>query len=227
MRNIKHSMVRRGLLRLYRRKQGVASYASYIQDLKGENMKTVMSGFIFVFLFAACFIATAQTAQPDQHRPASQILDRSFDNMENEFVPAAEAMPEDKYSFAPSNGEFKGVRTFSQQVKHVAAVNYMLAAALLEEKPPIEIGGENGPDSVKSKTDILKFLKDSFRYQHKAISSLTDQNLAGMVKSPFGDSMVSRLGLAIISIAHPFDHYGQMVEYLRMNGIVPPASRGQ
>src|ERR1700676_238542 len=154
-------------------------------------MKKVMPCFIFVFLFAACFTAAAQTAQPDQHRPPSQILDRSFHNMENEFVPAAEAMPEEKYSFAPSNGEFKGVRTFSQQVKHVAAVNYMLAAALLEEKPPIEVGGENGPDSIKSKTDILKFLKDSFAYQHKAISSLTDQNLVGMVKSPFGDGMVS------------------------------------
>ena len=73
-------------------------------------------------------------------------------------------MPEDKYSFAPTNGEFKGVRTFAQQVKHVAAVNYMIGAAILVEKPPVELGGENGPDSIASKADIMKFLKDSFAY---------------------------------------------------------------
>ena len=184
---------------------------------------------VSLLLLAACGIATAQAQAPapDVHRSSSQIFDRSVDNLENEFTPAAEAMPEDKYSFAPTNGEFKGVRTFAQQVKHVAAVNYMLAAAILEEKPPVELGGENGPDSVKSKAEILKFLKDSFAYQHKAMSSLTETNLVGTVKAPFGDSKASRLGLAILSIAHPFDHYGQMVEYLRMNGIVPPASRGQ
>jgi DinB superfamily len=190
-------------------------------------MKLLQSCCVSLLLIVACGSALSQTATPDNRRSPSQIMDRTVDNLENEFTPAAEAMPEDKYSFAPVNGEFKGVRTFAQQVKHVAAVNYMLAAAILEEKPPVELGGENGPDSVKSKADILKFLKDSFAYQHKAVSSLTDTNLVGMVKSPFGDGMASRLGLATLSIAHPFDHYGQMVEYLRMNGIVPPASRAQ
>ena len=66
--------------------------------------------------------------------------------MENEFVPAADAMPEDKYNFAPTNGEFKGVRTFAQQVKHVAAVNYMIGSSILEEKPPVDTGGESGPE---------------------------------------------------------------------------------
>ncbi len=184
---------------------------------------------VSLLLLAACGIAAAQTpaSSPDVRRTASQIFDHSVDNVENEFTTAAAAMPEDKYSFAPTNGEFKGVRTFAQQVKHVAAVNYIIAAAILEEKPPVELGGENGPDSIKSKADILKFLKDSFTYLHKAMSSLTETNLVGTVKAPFGDDKASRLGLATISIAHPFDHYGQMVEYLRMNGIVPPASRGQ
>jgi len=74
----------------------------------------------------------------------SQALDRSVSNVDNEFVPAADAMPEDKYSFVPTTGEFKGVRTFAQQVKHVAAVNYILAAAILEEKSLGDTGGENG-----------------------------------------------------------------------------------
>ena len=113
-------------------------------------------------------IALAQTAKPAEPRTVSQVLDRSVTNVENEFVPAADAMPEDKYSFAPTNGEFKGVRTFGDQVKHVAAVNYILAAAILGEKPPVDTGEESGPASVKSKADIMKYLKDSFVYLHKA-----------------------------------------------------------
>ncbi len=91
-------------------------------------------------------------------KTVAQILDGGVTAIETELVPAAEAMPEDKFGFAPTNGEFKGVRTFGQQVKHVAAVNYLVAGAILGEKPPVEYGGENGPDSVKSKADIMKFL---------------------------------------------------------------------
>ncbi len=142
-------------------------------------------------------------------------------------VPAAEAMPDDKFNFAPTQGEFKGVRTFAQQVKHIAAVNYMLGAAILSEKPPVDLGGENGPDNITSKADVVKFLKDSFDYLHKALATIDENNILGQVQSPFGSNKVSRMGLSLIATSHPFDHYGQMVEYLRMNGIVPPASRGQ
>jgi len=187
-------------------------------------MKILKSLCASLLLLSSGF-TVAQTAKPEARHTPSEILDRAITNVESEFVPAAEAMTEDKYSFAPTTGEFKGVRTFAQQVKHVAAVNYILAAAILEEKPPVELGGENGPDSITSKADIMKFLKDSFAYLHKAMNSLTDKNLTDNVKSPFGEGMSTRLGWATIAIAHPFDHYGQMVEYLRMNGIIPPASR--
>jgi DinB family protein len=170
--------------------------------------------------------AAAQAAKPKEvHRSVTEILDRTVLNMEHEFVPAAEAMPEDKFGFAPTDGEFKGVRTFAQQIKHVAAVNYELGAALLEQKPPVDIGDESGPASITSKADILKFLKESFEYVHKAIATINEKNLVSTVKSPFGEGSVTRLGLAASVSAHGFDHYGQMVEYLRMNGIVPPASR--
>jgi uncharacterized damage-inducible protein DinB len=170
--------------------------------------------------------AAAQASKPkDEMRTVSQVLDRTVLNMEHEFTPAAEAMPEDKFGFAPTNGEFKGVRTFAQQIKHVAAVNYELGAALLEEKPPVDIGEESGPASITSKADILKFLKESFAYVHKAIATINEKNLTATVKSPFGEGKVTRLGLATSVAWHGFDHYGQMVEYLRMNGIVPPASR--
>jgi hypothetical protein len=168
----------------------------------------------------------AQAAKPkEERRTVTMVLDHTVLNLEHEFVPAAEAMPEDKYGFAPTGGEFKGVRTFAQQIKHVAAVNYELGAALLEQKPPVDIGEESGPASITSKADILKFLKESFEYVHKAIATINETNFVGTVRSPFGEGSVSRLGLAATVASHGYDHYGQMVEYLRMNGIVPPASR--
>src|SRR6202011_3266169 len=135
------------------------------------NMKSVQCA--AVGLIALVTIAAAPNPKPaEEHRTVTMVLDRLTSNIEHEFVPADDAMPEDKYSFAPTNGEFKGVRTFAQQVKHVAAVNYMVGAAILEEKPPVELGGENGPDSMKTKADILKFIKDSFAYVHKAVGTI-------------------------------------------------------
>jgi uncharacterized damage-inducible protein DinB len=117
------------------------------------------------------------------------------------------------------------VKSFGQQVKHIAAVNYELGAAILDEKPPTDIGEESGPASVTSKADIIKYLKGSFEYVHKALKTIDDKNLIAKVKSPFGEGKVTRLSLATTISWHGFDHYGQMVVYLRMNGIVPPASK--
>ena len=169
----------------------------------------------------------AMQAKPEEKPSFAMVIDRSLSGVEHEFVPAAEAMPEDKFNYAPTQGEFKGVRTFAQQVKHVAAVNYMLAGAILSEKPPVDLGGENGPDSITSKADVVKFLKDSFTYLHKAANSINESNVLGQVQSPFGPNKMTRLALSIIAISHPFDHYGQIVEYLRTNNIIPPASRPQ
>ena len=186
-----------------------------------HRMKSVPLSLLVLF---CATVAPSQT-KPAEHPTLSQIMDHAVGQVESEFVPAADAMPEDKFSFAPTNGEFKGVRTFTEQVKHVAAVNYLIAAAVLEEKPPVELGGENGPGSITTKADILKFLKDSFAYSHKAMRSINEKNQTDQIKSPFGDGMVSRIGIANVALWHPFDHYGQMVVYLRMNGIIPPASR--
>ena len=185
-----------------------------------KNRTYLLIGMVLLAMSASVF---AQATKPAA--TMTQILDKSIGNMENELTSAAEAMPEDKYSFAPTTGEFKGVRNFGVQVKHVAAVNYMVAASILGEKAPATIGGENGPDSMTSKTDIVKFLKDSFAYVHKAVGTINEANSTGSIKSPFGDGTTTRLNMAVLLVGHGFDHYGQVVEYLRLNGIIPPASR--
>ena len=172
-------------------------------------------------------MAQALPKPATEHRTIPQVLNRALTMAEKEFVPAADAMPEDKFGFAPSTGEFKEVRTFAEQIKHTAAVNYEFGAAILAEKPPVDIGDESGPESVKSKAEIMKFLNDSFVYLHKAIGTINEKNLVEPLKSPFGEGTVTRLGMSTLSVGHIGDHYGQMVVYLRMNGIIPPASRRQ
>ena len=134
-------------------------------------------------------------------------------------------MPADKMNFAPTAGEFKGVRTFAQQEKHLATYVYMASSAVLEQKPPVDIGGDNGPDSVKTKEQIVDYVKGAFAYGHKALLSVTEKNQMEPVK--FEGRSMPRIGAAVFMMYHNFDHYGQMVEYLRMNGIIPPASRGR
>ena len=196
----------------------------------GNALTNRKLSYLGVCVMAFVGLCTAQnakqnTTKKDEHRTVTQVLDRSVTNTEHEFTSAAEAMPEDKFEFAPTNGEFKGVRTFGEQIKHVAAVNYIFGAAILSEKVPVDVGDESGPASVKTKAEILIYLKDSFAYVHKAIETVNEKNLVDPLKSPFGEGSVTRLGLATSVAAHGFDHYGQIVEYLRMNGIVPPASR--
>ena len=172
-------------------------------------------------------LGTTLVTAADAPAPSvGKIFDRDVTSVEREVVSLAEAMPADKYEFAPTNGEFKTVRTFAQQMRHIAATNYAVAASILGEKSAIEYGSdENGPAAIKTKDDIVKFLKDSFAYTHKAMAAVTEQNLTEMIASPFGKNKVPRLSMVTVPTWHSFDHYGQAVVYARMNGVIPPASR--
>ncbi len=180
-------------------------------------------------LQAAAAASTPQAQQTQQPSPTvASVVDREISAIEKQILNAAEAMPEDKFNFSPESlnipgDDYKGVRTFAVQVKHVASSNYFIWSPLTGDKVPENIKDGNGPADLKSKLDILKFLKDSFALGHKAAATLTAEN---MLQTP-GNSKSTRLHLANFGVAHAYDHYGQMVEYLRMNGIVPPASRGK
>src|ERR1700704_1662586 len=135
--------------------------------------------------------------------------------------------PPTSTAFAPTDDEFKGVRTFGQMVKHLSATNYMLAAAALGEEPPADAGDELGPEAVRTKAEILNYLKGSFAHLDKAIEAIGQKTspVRSSPISPLKSAEATRLALVVESLVHAFDHYGQMVEYLRMNGGVPPASR--
>jgi len=173
----------------------------------------------------------AAAASPSTPPTIASAIDREISLVEKEVVDAAEAMPEDKFDFSPeklnlSGSDYKGVRTFGEQLKHIAASNYLIWSPITGEKPPDTVNEGKGPDNMKAKADIIKFVKDSFAFGHKAVATLNSSNLVEPITSSSG-RQTTRLFLATFAPAHCFDHYGQMVEYLRMNGIVPPASRGQ
>lgn len=175
-----------------------------------------------VFLLLSAVAAMSQVAKPATPRSVSQVMDFWVTSAEELLVPAADAMPEAKYSFAPSNGEFSGVRTFADQLKHLAAANYQLAAGALGEDPPAGTDHETAPDSVKTKAQVMDYLRGSFASLHRAAAALNENNMNDLI--PSKDNR-TRLLLLIDAVVHSSNHYGQIVEYLRMNNIVPPASR--
>jgi uncharacterized damage-inducible protein DinB len=204
-----------------------------------------MKAFSIVLLLAGTTFATAAIAQESKTSPAAtnspaaqqspqapptvaSAIDHEISIVEKEVVEAAEAMPEDKYNFSPESlniagSDYKGVRTFGEQVKHVAASNYLIWSPITGDKLPDTVNEGKGPDAMKAKAEIVKFLKESFAFGHKATATLTTANLVEPI--PFGKNKTTRLFLSTFAAAHAFDHYGQMAEYLRMNGIIPPASR--
>lgn len=140
-------------------------------------------------------------------------------NMSGEIISAAEAMPADKYNFVPTAGKFDGVRSFGAQVQHIAQANYEFFGGFGVGAAPDEAKMK----SLKTKDELVQALKDSFAYAQKGIDTITAQNAFTQVGS--GEMKMTRAGAATFCLAHAMDHYGQMVEYLRMNGMVPPASQ--
>jgi len=194
-------------------------------------MKNLAVSLVLLGAVAAAPAVRAQAGstpqQPQQPPTVSSVLNGIYGVVEQQVVSAAEAMPEDKYSFAPTNGEFKGVRTFAEEVKHIGFANHLFFGPLMGETIDVKSleQNTNGPAELKTKAEIVQYLKDSFALGHRALSTITVENEVTPLPKPVLPFLNTRLGIANISTFHPMDHYGQMVEYLRMNGIVPPASR--
>lgn len=181
-------------------------------------MNRLRSMLMSVAVLLTCAVAFAQSGPPTS---VSGALDKELSGLERHMVAVAEAMPEDKYNFKPTAGKFDTVMDFAGQVKHVAGGINMYAASILGEKS----AGEDADANLKTKAQIVQALKESFAHAHKAIESINDKNMFQPIPPPFGKEQTTRLSLGIAMVAHPQDHYGQMIEYLRGAGIVPPGSK--
>ena len=186
-----------------------------------------------VLVLGACCVTgvRAQTSDP-ANRPETGVMvspakamDEMLSMFEREVTGVAEAMPVEKYGFAPSSGsmpgaKFNGVRTFAQEVTHIASANFYFASVVSGTKPDVDM---KAIGAMTSKADCLKALAASFAFAHKAIGTITTANAFESIQGV--DGLHTRVEVAAFISAHGFDHYGQMVEYLRMNGIAPPGSK--
>src|SRR6516162_11374554 len=191
-------------------------------------MKTALIP-ILVFLSAAALSAPAecQTAgraaskeasqEPEIPKSISQSVAGTLQYAEGSLLGLAEAMPEDKYAFVPSNGKFEGVRSFGEQVKHVACAQFAFFNEFEGKKPPDDCE-RGGHDPAKTKAELIKYLKDSFDYSNRVIATLTPENALDRVEGRYAGPN-TKLGISVASVWHTSDHYGQLVEYLRMNSI--------
>ncbi len=190
---------------------------------------------VCVMIVCIAFIARASSPKTGP-KPAARVsslstsltaaCERQLDGIEQSVVRVAELMPEDRYNFTPESlhipgSDFRGVRTFAAQVKHLASDNFDIWASLTGESVPPGGVGVEGPPDIKTKEEIVRYLKDSFEMGHRAIATLTAENAMDLV--PFRQSKLPRLDLAFWALTHANDHYGQMVVYLRACGITPSA----
>ncbi len=201
--------------------QTLESFAQGESHMKMKNLAVLSVLLAGTVLLGTPRMHAQTTMGGDQATSAatpSGVIDQLLGKVEGEMVPLVEAMPADKFNFAPTNGNFTGVRTFEQQVRHVTSANYSMFGAAASLKPT------DMPDvkTLKTKEQMVQALKDSFAFAHKAIATLDTDNALEVVKPV--DGIDTRAGIMLFAIIHMNDHFGQLVEYLRMNGIVPPSS---
>jgi len=168
--------------------------------------------------------ATKKAAQPDDiPKSIAESVSGTLQFVEGNFLDLAEAMPGDKYSYIPTTGKFEGVRSFGEQVKHVACAQFAFFNEFEGKKPPDDCE-KGGHDPAKTKAELIKYLKDSFDYSNRVLATLAANNALDRVEGRYAGPN-TKLGISVIAVWHITDHYGQLVEYLRLNGIVPPMTQ--
>ncbi len=179
-----------------------------------------------LLLAAALVCSVGMGAKAHAQAPVAPAaaIDSLLKMVDGDFIAAAKAMPAEKYDFSPKSlaipaAKFEDVRTFADQVRHVSQANYFFYASVSGMKPDVDV---KAIGSLKNKDEIVNALVKSFAFAHQAIATITPEN--GWLTIKPVDGLTTRVSIASFGVAHSFDHYGQMVEYLRMNGIVPPAS---
>lgn len=167
--------------------------------------------------------AKPASEENDIPKSIAESISGTLQFVEGSFLAVAEAMPEDKYSFIPSAGKFDDVRSFGEQVKHVACAQFAFFNEFEGKKPPDDCE-KGGHQPARTKPELIKYLKDSFDYSNHVLATLTEKNALERVEGRYAGPN-TKLGISVVSVWHITDHYGQLVEYLRMNGIVPPMTQ--
>jgi uncharacterized damage-inducible protein DinB len=175
---------------------------------------------ILLFVLSISGLSCAQEKKNPKPPPSpSKAVLASWNDIGRKLITMAEDFPEDKYDYKATPAE----RTFAENLLHVAGVNYYFTNAVRGEKPP---AGENPPRSqYKTKADVVAFVKKSFSDGAAAIEARGDRGMSEMVVDPYSNEKTRISDYACGFIEHSGEHYGQLVVYYRLNGIIPPESR--
>jgi uncharacterized damage-inducible protein DinB len=178
----------------------------------------------FIVFASAILLAPGAFAQKDEiPKSISESVGGALGWAEKGFLSVAEAMPDAKYSYVPTGGNFEGVRSFGEQVRHVACAQFAFFNEI-EGKTPPEHCEKGGPSKAATKAELIKYLRDSFEYGDRVLATINAQNALDRVEGPYAGPN-TRLGMAVAAVWHITDHYGQLVVSLRLNGIVPPITQ--
>jgi uncharacterized damage-inducible protein DinB len=173
---------------------------------KSMSMNVLVAGF--------CLMLIMQTFAQAPADPLSAGQKKVYTMTKGYLIRAAEKMPEENYAFKPT----PEVKSFGEMVGHVADAQYLFSSAILGEKNPApEI-----EKTKKTKAELVQALKDAFAYSDKAYDGMTDAQAAQMVKFFGNDS--AKLTLLTFNSVHNYEHYGNLVTYMRIKGLVPPSS---
>jgi len=188
-----------------------------------RQARPLRRGLVAILAVAASLTLAGRGAAQEPTDPMAATVAQWFTMIERSFVGLADAMPAERYAFKPTNGEFTEARTFGEQVKHVACSNFAFFNEIEKKEPPIACWA-GGPSPATTKAELVTYLRESFDYAQGVLRTMTPANALEPAGGPYGGES-TRLGLTTLAVWHASDHYGQLVVYLRMNGIVPPASR--
>jgi uncharacterized damage-inducible protein DinB len=161
------------------------------------------------------------TSRAGSGNPISQAVRQSWNTAKKNITDSAGLMPEANYGFKP----VEGVRTFGEILAHVAGANYVFCSASKGEKTP---HAENAFEkSATTKAAIVKALDESMAYCDGQFTALDDKSAAETITMPFGMPKAARAAALMMNVGHLNEHYGNLVTYFRIKGIVPPSSRQQ
>src|ERR1700686_2505998 len=167
--------------------------------------------------------AKPTTQQQDIPSSIADSVSGTLQFAEGNFLGVAEAMPESQYSFVPKAGKFDDVRSFGEQVKDVACAQFAFFNEFEGKKPPPDCE-KGGHEPARTKPELIKYLEDSFDYSNRVLATLTAKNALERVEGRYAGPN-TKLGISVSAVWHITDHYGQLVEYLRLHGIVRPMNQ--
>ena len=186
----------------------------------------MITPFLAAALFAVAIAAIPAHSQEMKKEPVvkpadspSKVVLDSWNDIGRKLIAMAEDFPEDKYDYKPTPAQ----RSFAEQLLHAAGANYFFSDPAMGKKMPA--GEDPKRDQFKTKADIVAFVKKSFADGAAAIKAKGDKGMSDLLVDPFAHQQMRVLDMAYGFIEHSGEHYGQLVVYYRLAGLVPPESR--